>query len=404
MANYEFKCINDKGEIVKGSLEAASTEVAAELLSRRDYIVIDVHAQRSMRVWASVVSYFDRGLAVEDLIMFTKQLRTLVRTGMPIIGIMTILKDQTENKALVKILVDMTHSLNSGSSLHVAFSHHPKSFSPLYCGMVKAGEVSGSLSDVLDRLSYILEHENKIKKDIKGALRYPMIVLAFLSISFIVLLTFVIPKFAEIFINAGVTLPLPTRISIFLYQILSDYWYFVVTAALLLLVFMRSYLKTEQGRYCRDKAILACPVIGAVLVKAANSRFSSIFSILQRSGVNVIECIKILSDTIGNYAIAREFEKIAIQMEEGKGLTEPLRSAKYFTPMLVNMVAIGEKTGSLEEMLNAVSEHYDDEVEHAVKGMADAIAPLLTVGLAFVVGFFALSVFMPIWELSRVIK
>lgn len=404
MASFLYKCVNESGTQLEGNIEAGSMESAGDSLAQRGYIVLEIKQINTVN--AQEIKFFDvfKTVPIADLILFTKQLKTLIRTGMPVISIFQIIKDQVENDVLKKVLDTMIEDLNAGVTLHGAFSKHPRVFSPLYCSMVKAGEVSGSLSPVLDRLTYIIEHENKIKHDIKSAMRYPVTVIAFLGIAFLVLLTLVIPTFAELFVNAGVELPMPTKISILMYEFLTDYWYISLALTVGGGVSLYLYLRTDEGRYRRDALMLALPIVGKVLVKAANSRFASIFAILHESGVSVMDSMDILSAAIGNHAIEREFIQIKEKLEEGRGLTEPLKSSKYFTPMLVSMVAVGEKSGSLEEMLKAISSHYDEEVEYAMKGMSDAIAPIVTAGLAFMVGFFALAVFMPMWELARVIK
>jgi type IV pilus assembly protein PilC len=270
--------------------------------------------------------------------------------------------------------------------------------------MVHAGEVSGTVSEVLDRLSYILEHENKVKSDIRSAMQYPALVVIALAIAFFVLLTFVIPKFETIFSTTGLTLPLPTRIAIALYHFLRGYWPVLTLGAIGLFFGLRSYLKTEQGRFVKDSLLLKAPVFGPLFIKAAMSRFASIFAILQASGVPVIKAMTILSGTIGNAAIARAFDAIGKQLEEGRGISGPLASANYFTPMVVDMVAIGEESGNIDGMLREISSHYDEEVRHAVSRMADALGPVLVVALAVVVGFFALAIFMPMWDMTKMVR
>jgi type IV pilus assembly protein PilC len=298
----------------------------------------------------------------------------------------------------------MMRDIREGSDLYDAFNRHSQVFSALYCSMIRAGEASGSLPVVLERLIYIIEHEHKIKSDIKAALRYPMIVTIALGAAFLVLLTFVVPKFVTIFTQAGLDLPLPTRLCLILYQLLADYWPVIIGGVTAVIVSLMLYVKTPPGRYTRDRLVMHIPLLGPLFVKAAMSRFAAIFSILQHSGVSVIQAMDILSGTIGNAAISREFNRIKDKLEEGRGIAEPLRSARYFTPMVISMVAIGEDTGNLDELLKEVSDHYDTEVEYAVKQLSDAIAPILTVGLAAVVGFFALAIFLPMWDLTKMVK
>jgi type IV pilus assembly protein PilC len=328
----------------------------------------------------------------------------MLRSGVSMMKLLQVLEDQTENQVLKKIIFSMSQDIKDGASLHNAFAKHPRTFSDLFCGMVRAGEASESLPDILDRIIYILDHENKIKSDIKSALQYPIIVISFLFLAFFILLTFVIPKFVSIFMSAGLNLPIPTKICLLMYNLLVNYWYLLVGGLIAIGMLLTFYLKTVQGRFIRDAFLMKLPILGSLFVKAAMSRFASIFSILQSSGVPVLESMTILSGTIGNTAISREFDKIFDQLEEGRGISKPLESAKYFTPIVINMVAVGEESGNLDEMLKEVADHYDVEMEYAMKKLTDAIGPVLTIGLAVVVGFFALAIFLPMWDLVGIVK
>jgi len=267
--------------------------------------------------------------------------------------------------------------------------------------MVQAGEASGALPEVLDRLIYVIDHEHRVRTDIRAALSYPMLVLGCLAVAFVVLLGWVVPKFVNVFKNAQLELPLPTRVCMALSELLVARWYIVVLAVVAVGGGLWAALRTEQGKYTRDTALLALPIVGPVLLKSAISRFASILSILQATGVAILDSMSVLSGTIGNVAIGRQLSMIQARLEEGRGIAAPLRAAKYFPPLLVNMVAIGEETGNLEEMLREVSKHYDAEVEYATKRMSDAVGPVLIVTLAAVVGFFALAIYMPMWDLTK---
>jgi type II secretory pathway component PulF len=406
MAKFTYQAIDEIGKTVSGVIEADSPAAVSGMLADRGFIPSRITRKGEASgpsVWDSIKGMLTRVKAA-DLILFTKQFRTMTRAGVPMLALLKVLENQTENPSLKRIARLMHQDIEEGTSLSDAFRKHPKVFSPLYCSMLQAGEASGALPEVLDRLTYIIEHENKIRSDVKSALQYPMIVIFFLAIAFFVLLTFVIPKFVPIFNKAHVALPVPTKISILLYQFLSNYWYVIfggVTAVALVLAY---YLKTEQGRYVRDTVFMKLPIIGPLFIKAAMSRFASIFAILQSSGVAVLESLRILSGTIGNSAISREFELISEKLEEGRGISDPLKSARYFTPIVVNMVAIGEESGNLAEMLSDISEHYDSELEYAMTKLSEAIGPILTIGLAGVVGFFALSIFLPMWDLTKMAK
>lgn len=403
MPRFSYQAINETGNTISGSIEAESREAAAALLGQRGYIPSKVSGASNDSQRAALSALQERFTHVKaaDLILFTKQFRTMVRAGLSIISLLQVLENQTENPKLRTIIGTMGEDIKGGSTLYDAFKKHPRVFSPLYCSMIQAGESSGALGEVMDRLIYIIGHENKIKSDIKSALQYPIIVCVFLAIAFFILLTFVIPKFSSIFLSAGIALPLPTQICMLLYNILANYWFLILGAVVGGVVALASYIKTEQGKYMKDLLVLRVPIFGPLVIKSAMSRFASIFAILQSSGIHVLESLKILSGTIGNTAIAKEFDRIKDRVEQGRGISGPLKSARYFSPMVVNMVTIGEESGKLDELLREVSIHYDDEVEYAMHRLSEAIGPLLTVGLAGVIGFFAIAIFLPMWDLAK---
>ncbi len=407
MAHFSYQAINHStGESVSGVIEADSLQAAGEAVASGGLLPVklsEVRVERRASRRGGLLQRF-AGVRPYELVLFTKQFKAMYRAGVPILRIMKVLEAQTENRALKAATGEMMGEIRKGSSLHDAMRKHPSIFSSLYCSMVNAGEVSGTLPEVLDRVCYILEHEHKVKSDIRSALQYPAIVLITLGIAFFVLLTFVIPKFAGIFQAAKLTLPLPTRITIALHHFLVDYWIVMVVGVAGLIFGLRAYFKTEQGKLVRDTFLLKLPILGPLFIKAAMSRFASIFSILQSSGVPVMTTMSILSGTMGNAAISRTFDTIRAQMEAGRGISGPLSQEKYFTPMVIDMIAIGEETGNIESMLNEIATHYDEEVKHAVGRMADALGPVLVVALAGVVGFFALAIFMPMWDMTKMVK
>jgi len=405
MPKFSYQAITDTGAAARGEIEAETPEAASSLLAARGYIPTQVREARgrSQSGAGAGFSLFS-GVGTPELILFTKQFKTLIRSGVPMLTILQVLEDQTENNRLRPVLGRIHQDIREGASLHDAFRRHPSIFSPLYCSMLKAGESAGALPDILDRLVYVIEHEHKVKSDVKSAMTYPIIVLAFLGIAFFILLIGVVPKFVNVFKNAGLQLPWPTQICLALYQVISDYWFAIVLLASAAGVGLFLYGRTEQGRFVRDTLLLKMPLVGKLLQKSALSRFASIFSILQASGVDILDAMDILAGTIGNDAISRQLQGIKDRLREGRGISGPLRQASYFTPMLVNMIAVGEESGNLDALLKDVAAHYDTEVEYATKKLSDALAPILTISLAAVVGFFALAIFLPMWDLSLKVK
>lgn len=402
---FRYKAVNEMGTTVSGALEADTLEAAQAILNARGYIPTSVQSGDS-----ALQKYLDRletGLAkvkFVDLIFFTKQFRTLFKAGISITEGLKIMEAQSSNKKMKQTLAKMGEDIKAGSGLADSFARHPGVFPEIYTSMIRAGEASGSLPSVLDRLVYILNHEHKVKTSIRSAMTYPVVVVVALFGAFLFLLTFVVPTFANMFRGIGIDLPWPTAVAIRMHTALIEYWMVSLPIFLAVVFVLYWYQKTPPGRLMRDKMLLGLPILGPVFAKAAMSRFCSIFSILQISGVTVLESLSILSKAIGNSAISREFDKIGDQLREGRGISTPLKSAKYFTPMVVSMVAVGEEAGNLVDMLHDVAVHYDDEVEYEVSRMTELLGPFLLVALAGVVGFFALAIFMPMWDMVKMVN
>ena len=365
MDTYRYKAINEVGNTVSGTLDVESGQNASAMLASRGLIPMQVtedNGGQGDTLWNRIKALTGGGKA-RDLILFTKQFRTMLNAGVPIIRAMQVLEAQTENGVLKQAVTTVIANIRQGSTLSDAFEKHPKIFSHLYCSMLRAGEISGNVPNVLERLIYIIEHESKIKSDIKSAMQYPLIVVIALGIAFVVLLTFVIPQFVGIFSKTGLELPWPTKVAIAMNVFLKNYWYIILGVLVAVIVGLTQYFKTKNGKLVRDTFLLSLPVLGPLFQKAAMSRFSSIFAILQSSGVPVMQSLTILSYTIGNAAIARSFDYVREKIEEGSGIALPLKKAPYFPPMVVDMIAIGEESGNIEEMLREVSKHYDEEVD-----------------------------------------
>lgn len=405
MANYIYQAINENGDTISGVLEAESPEMVNTILITRGLMPSRIIEEKvkSGNGFFSKISLLGGTVKVADLILFTKQFRSMLNAGVPILRLMQVLESQTENKVLKETINKILQDIRQGAALSDTLEKYPKIFSPLYCSMIRAGEISGNVPGVLERLIYIIEHETKVKSDIKSALRYPKIVVFALSVAFVILLTFVVPTFVSLFSKAGLTLPWPTKLAMLLYEVLKNYWYLILAVIAVVIFFLINYFKTAQGKLVKDSLSLELPIIGPLFKKAAMSRFASIFAILQTSGVPIIQSLNILSDTIGNAAISRAFDHVRDRIQEGQGISVPLKSAKYFTPMVIDMIAIGEESGNMDEMLREITKHYDDEVAYAVQGLTDAIGPVLIVGLAAVVGFFALAIFLPMWDLTQMV-
>ncbi len=403
MNNYRYEAVNELGKTVTGLLDAESLDHANDLLSARGLTPMSMHdetAASSHPLWNKLAQYFT-SVHPEELILYTKQLSTMLRAGIPILRVMDILESQSENPRLKDICRQVGLDIRSGTTLSRSLRRHPDVFSQLYCSMVQAGETSGSLPQILQRLIYIITHEFKVKTEVRSVLQYPLIVFISLISAFVGLITFVIPQFAKVYKKVEVDLPFPTQVCLVLSRLFNEHWAMLLLILVALVAGGMLTIRTTLGRYWWDRLKLRIPLVGPLLLKSALSRFASIFSILQSSGVGILDSLKILSGTIGNAAISRELEGLQVHLEQGHGVARPLQAAKFFTPMLINMVAVGEEAGNLDEMLREVSIHYDSEVEYATRRLTTAMGPILIVAMAVLVGFFALAVYMPMWDLAK---
>ena len=403
MSSYRYEAVNEAGKPVAGLIDAESPDHANDLLGARGLTLLSlrdeaVAAPGRRREW---LARLFSSVHPEELILFTKQLSTMLHAGIPILRVVDILENQSENPRLKDICRQIGLDIRGGANLSRSLQRHPDVFPPLYCSMVLAGETSGALPQILERIIYIISHEYKVRTEVRSVLQYPLIVLVSLVTAFVALITFVIPQFAGVYRKVKVELPFPTRACLLLSRLFNEHWAVLLLGLGTLVLGFLLLVRTPWGRHGWDRLKLRIPLVGPLLLKAALSRFASIFSILQSSGVGILDSLKILSGTIGNAAISRELEGLQKHLEQGQGVARPLMAAKYFTPMLINMVAVGEEAGNLDEMLREVSLHYDSEVEYATRRLTTAMGPVLIVAMAVLVGFFALAVYMPMWDLAK---
>jgi len=404
MPKYKYQAISEGGSTVSGTIEANSEDVARELIGARGMIPSKVQVDTGGGGFVKWIEKKSSGVKTPELILFTKQFRTLFDAGISIVSLLDVLEQQSENPRMKQCVVDISTDIREGSTLFQSFSKQSDIFGPLYCSMLKAGEVAGTLPQVLERLIYLIEHEYKVKKQIQSAMVYPTMVVIALFGAFFFLLTFVIPKFVDIFKKAKLELPLPTKICMYMHEGLQAYWHVGLVTIFGTVISIYLYVKTEKGRYVKDSMLLRIPLIGTVIQKGSMARFASIFSLLQSSGVSILDTMDILSETIGNEAISKEFDNLKTKLQEGRGIAGPLKNSRNFPPMVINMIAIGEESGNLDDMLKQVASHYDYEVEYAVKRLTTMIEPILMVCLAVVVGFFATAILFPMFDLTKSVK
>ncbi len=395
---------NDKQ--TKGILEAASYDEALLLLYDKGIEATEVVQASAFDEIKEKIDYLNRRFArvkLSNLIVFTRQFATLFSAGVPIGTILERLSQQAANPKLKDTVEIIKNDVNGGMSLSEAFSKHSSIFSPLYVNMLKVGEESGTLDIVLDRLASILETELDTKNKIKTATRYPKMVISAIVVAFIIIITFVIPKFVSLFTHFGAKLPLPTRILIGINYVFHHYWWMVLIAVVALVFAFKEYKKTENGKYNIDKYVLKMPVIGSLIHKIYVSRMIRILGLLYKSGITIIDSLSIVSNVTGNVIAKQAVDEIRKDVEGGTTIATPFSKSSFFPNVVSDMVSVGEETGRLDEMLFKAADYYDEEIDYAIKNLSSAIEPILLVFIAGMVLVLALGVFLPMWNMINVV-
>ncbi len=398
MPSFEYKAIKPDGSEVTEVMEAKDSDAVTRYLDKLGYLPLKIKQSGG----GLNLKLFSNRRKVKDgeIIIFTRQLVTLLRAGVPLLSCLDALVEQADSEGLKEIIEKIYVDIESGLSLSDAIKRHPKEFSELYINSIRAGEMGGALDKVLERLVELMEHEQETNARIKSAMRYPIIVVVTLVLAFVALMMLVVPNFIDLFTKMKIELPLPTRLLIGFHYVLSNYWYLVIAGLSAGAFGFFKYIKTEKGAFRWDQFMITVPIFGDLNLKTAMSRFTRMFETLNSSGLPILQTLEITSKTVGNIVIGKEIEKAAAGVLQGAGLAGPLAEGKIFPPMVIRMIAIGEQSGSLDTMLLNVSKHYDTEVEYAVKNLTGMIEPVLTVGVGVIVLFLALAIFLPMWSLT----
>ena len=400
MTVFSYKARDEKGGAISGTVEAASIDLAGTQLDSLGYIPIAIKEQAASP-FLDMADFFARSIPPEDIIFFTFQISTLIGAGVPLLESLQTIAQQIKNEQFKKILEQACRDIRGGSSLSESLAKHTKLFPEVYVHMIRAGEASGKLEEIFSHIAVMAEHEAETREKIKTAVRYPKMVLVALGLAFLIVTVFVVPQFVKIFSQFKVALPLPTRMLIGLNTLIQGYWMYCAGVIAALGIAAVWYIRTPQGRHLWDTIKIKFPIIGSLFLKASLSRFTSILGLLNQSGLPIIENLQITAKTIGNVIIAEAIDTIRESVYRGTGLAEPMKKNKLFTPLVIQMVAVGETSGMLDETLPKVAKFYDMEVENETKKLALYIEPLLTVVLGAVVLFFALAIFLPMWDMTK---
>ena len=402
MQNFSYRVRDRKGKAVTGVMQGESAQAVADALGKQGYFPMSIIESKPVDM--SFLDWFKPRVKRNDLNVFTRQLWTLQKTGLPLLSGLSSLREQQTNDVFRKVIVQIIHELESGSSLSTALAKQPRVFEPVYIHMVRAGEASGKLDEIFYQLSEMGEFEQRTKEKITSATIYPLITLCSLSVAFIVVTTFVVPKFTGVFASHGRVLPTPTRILLTINDIIRNHWMETLVVLVMMFFVFRLYVSRPFGRYQLDYFKLKFPVIGKLVFYLQMSRFGKILSELLKTGVPILQSLQLVSDTLNNKVIEKGVTTIQQSVNEGKGMSAAMKSTHLFTPMVVQMVEVGEHSGRTDELLTYVAEYYEDQANLMIKNFSTLIEPMLIFFLGGMVLLLALGVFMPVWDLVNVVR
>ncbi len=395
MPVFEYSARTRTGGATTGTIDAPSRDEVVQQLRKNRMIVVRVREQKKRKKGPRIPT--------RDLVVFTRQFATMVNSGLPLVQALDILADQTENKALSEVTKQVVYDVESGHTLADALDRHKNAFSNLYVNMVAAGEAGGILDTIMLRLATFLEKNDAIVRKVKGAMVYPAVIFSVAAICVLVLLVFVIPTFQQMFASVNLELPLPTRVVIALSDFLQGFWPALLVAGIGGFFGVRYYYGTENGKLVIDRGLLAFPVLGDLLRKSAVSRFTRTLGTLLSSGVSILEGLEITARTAGNRVIHDAVMESRVSIAGGATIAGPLQKSAVFPPMVTSMIAVGEATGGLDDMLTKIADFYDDEVDAAVGTLISLLEPVMIVFLGLVVGGMIVAMYLPIFDMINAV-
>ena len=409
MPIFQYTGRNNQGQAVDGNIDANSVDAVASQLLNTGITPINISpADNENKPKESSSLNFDfsknKKPTLDDLVLFSRQMYTLMHAGVPIIRSITGLADTTRNQLLKKALHQVRQELEGGHELSTALAQHPAIFSHLFISMVQVGENTGNLDDVFLQISGYLDREKETRNQIKAAMRYPSFVLIAITVAMFIINMWVIPTFAKVFSGFGAELPLATRILLGTSEFTVAYWPFLLGSVLLFVFGTRYYVNTEKGHWQWDRAKTRIPIVGSIIKRATLSRFARSFSMALSAGVPLVTGLALVSRAVDNVYIGGHIAEMRNSIERGDSLTRTAASTEMFTPLIIQMLTVGEETGNVDEMLNEVADFYDREVDHEVKNLTTAIEPILIIFIGAMVLVLALGVFLPMWDLMSAAK
>lgn len=405
MAQFSYTARKSSGELATGVLEAADASAVAQILVGRSFTPIAISENSQEQVTElSQISFFTPNITLDDLVIFSRQMYSLAKSGIPILRAVRGLADTTGSKRMSLALDDVADQLERGRTLSSALNKHTKVFGRLFVSIVHVGENTGKLDEAFLQLSFYLEREQETRKQIKAATRYPMFVLIAIVIAMVIMNIVVIPIFADMFKSFGAELPLMTRILLTTSEFFITKWPYLVVAIALSVFLLIRYLRTENGRYKWDRTKLKLPIVGSIFERTLLGRFARSFSMMLVSGVPLTSALNLVAEAVNNAFMAERILGMRKNIEKGESLSRVASSSKLFTPLVLQMINVGEETGRVDELLAEVAEFYEREVDYDLKSLTSKIEPILISVVAAMVLVLALGIFTPMWDMMGAIK
>lgn len=405
MPFFSYKARNGRGELLQGVLEGADSGAVADQLFSTGATPVEILLTKKT-VHDGSASWWQRLTEDQvrpiDVQLFSRQLYTLLKSGVPIMRSLAGLQESATNKTFARVLKDLRESLDSGRELSAAMHRHPEVFSSFYYSMVRIGETTGRLDQIFLRLFDHLEFEREMKQRVKAALRYPIFVVIAMAAAMAVINLFVIPAFAKVYAGFNAELPLMTRILLGTSNFTVRYWPLVLALLIGAVVGFKLYLASSRGRYQWDKIKLRFPVVGKIMLKGTLARFARSFALSSKSGVPIVQGLNVVAQTVDNAYISARIEQMRDGVERGESILRTATTTGVFTPVVLQMIAVGEETGEVDTLMDEVAEMYEREVDYELKTLSSQIEPILILGLGVLVLILALGVFLPIWDLGKV--
>ncbi|MCC7484193.1 MAG: type II secretion system F family protein [Burkholderiales bacterium] len=403
MPLFAYRGRDGRGQPVEGVLEGADSGTIAGRLFGTGITPLEIRPAAAMPAGAGLFGRFAaREVRHDEVLLFCRQMHTLLKAGVPIMGALKGLQESSDHPAFRHVVQEVRESLDSGRELSASLARHPRVFSPFFTSMVRVGEQTGTLEEVFLRLFEQMDFEKYMREQVKAAIRYPLFVIAAMAVAIVIINIFVIPAFAKIYQGFKTELPAVTRGLIGFSNFMLDYWPVMLGALIACVFAFRGWVRTGRGRLAWDRAKLGIPIAGSIVLKATLARFARSFSLAVRSGVPAVQALAMVAHTVDNEHIARRIDGMREGVERGESILRSAGAAGVFTPIVLQMVAVGEESGALDEMLGEVADMYQRDVEYDLKSLSSQIEPILIVALGVLVLLLALGVFLPLWDLGSV--